>query len=119
MNNNINNNNIINNNHINNDENGSTDEEDLDNVDLMVRFQWALQKTGGRLFERAHSHTGVISTGSSLHFSDLPMEIILYILRWVVSADLDLRSLDQCSAVSKGFYICAKDYDIWKLACLK
>lgn len=93
------------------------DDTNLEGVDLMMRFQIHIQKSG-RLFQRATSlDKAVISTG--LHFSDLPMEVILYILRWVVSMDLDLRSLDQCSMVSKGFYICAKDEEIWKLACLK
>lgn len=91
------------------------DETNLDDVDLMLRFQLAVQRTG-RLFQRSGDRN-VIHTG--LHFSDLPMEIILYILKWVVSVDLDLRSLEQCSAVCKGFYICSKDHDIWRLACLR
>lgn len=89
--------------------------EDLDGVDLLERFQLAISKTG-RLFNRVND-ASVISTG--LHFSDLPLEIILYILRWVVSSELDMRSLEQLSTVSRGFYICAKDPEIWKLACLK
>lgn len=91
------------------------DETNLDGVDLMLRFQLAVQRSG-RLFQRSGDRN-VIHTG--LHFSDLPMEIILYILKWVVSVDLDLRSLEQCSAVCKGFYICSKDHDIWRLACLR
>lgn len=91
------------------------DETNLDDVDLMLRFQLAVQRTG-RLFQRPGDRN-VIQTG--LHFSDLPMEIILYILKWVVSVDLDLRSLEQCSEVCKGFYICSKDHDIWRLACLR
>lgn len=95
--------------------NDEDDESNLDDVDMMLRFQLAVQRTG-RLFQRSGDRN-VIHTG--LHFSDLPMEIVLYILKWVVSADLDLRSLEQCSAVCKGFYICSKDHDIWRLACLK
>lgn len=91
------------------------DDTNLDDVDLMFRFQLAVQRTG-RLFQRSGDRN-VIHT--SFHLSDLPMEIILYILKWVVSADLDLRSLEQCSAVCKGFYICSKDHDIWRLACLR
>lgn len=90
-------------------------DEDLDGVDLMERFQLAVGKSGC-LFNRA-GDSSVISTG--LHFSDLPLEIIFYILRWVVSSELDIRSLEQISKVSRGFYICAKDPEIWKLACLK
>lgn len=94
------------------------DDENLDGVDLMERFEIDIQKAG-RFFQRAINDTGIISTGSHFHISDLPVEIIFYILKWVVSSDLDLRSLDTCSAVSKGFYICAKDPDIWRLACVK
>lgn len=32
----------------------------------------------------------------------------MYIFRWVVSSDLDLRSLEQLSLVCRGFYICAR-----------
>lgn len=41
----------------------------------------------------------------------------MYILRWVVSDELDLRSLDQCALVCRGFYLCARDSYIWKSAC--
>lgn len=91
------------------------DDEDLDGVDLMERFQLACAKKGC-LFSRAGDAT-VITTGP--HFSDLPLEIILYILRWVVSSELDMRSLEQIAKVSRGFYVCAKDPEIWRLACLK
>uniref|UniRef100_A0A8C5MK97 F-box only protein n=1 Tax=Leptobrachium leishanense TaxID=445787 RepID=A0A8C5MK97_9ANUR len=56
---------------------------------------------------------------SQTHISVLPMEVLMYIFRWVVSSDLDLRSLEQLSLVCKGFYICARDPEIWRLACLK
>lgn len=47
----------------------------------------------------------------------MPAEVLLYILRWVVSGDLDMRSLDRCALVSRGFYIYARDPEIWRLAC--
>ncbi|XP_060019093.1 F-box only protein 9 isoform X2 [Lagenorhynchus albirostris] len=56
---------------------------------------------------------------SQTHISALPMEVLMYIFRWVVSSDLDLRSLEQLSQVCRGFYICARDPEIWRLACLK
>ncbi|NXN94532.1 FBX9 protein, partial [Rhinopomastus cyanomelas] len=52
-------------------------------------------------------------------FAVLPMEVLLYIFRWVVSSDLDLRSLEQLSLVCRGFYICARDPEIWHQVCLK
>lgn len=38
----------------------------------------------------------------------LPREILMYIFRWVVSSDLDMRALEQLSLVCRGFYICAR-----------
>lgn len=93
------------------------DAEDLQGVDLVARFQQSIVNGNGQLFE-SNTEKGVIST-ESLHISNLPVEIILHILRWVVSSNLDLRSLEQCSMVCKGFYICARDDDIWRLACQK
>ncbi|OWK13356.1 FBXO9 [Cervus elaphus hippelaphus] len=34
---------------------------------------------------------------SQTHISALPMEVLMYVFRWVVSSDLDLRSLEQLS----------------------
>ncbi|XP_054035927.1 F-box only protein 9 isoform X1 [Dryobates pubescens] len=56
---------------------------------------------------------------SQTHISALPMEVLMYIFRWVVSSDLDLRSLEQLSLVCRGFYICARDPEIWRQVCLK
>ncbi|XP_072912845.1 F-box only protein 9 isoform X6 [Hemitrygon akajei] len=53
------------------------------------------------------------------HISDIPFEILVYIFRWVVSSHLDLRSLEQLSMVCRAFYVCARDPEIWRLACLK
>lgn len=43
----------------------------------------------------------------------------MYIFRWVVSSDLDMRTLEQLSLVCRGFYICARDSDLWRSACLR
>lgn len=91
--------------------------EDLSSVDLVHRFQTSIENGNGNLFNR-DTAPGVILT-DGLHISCLPLEIILYILRWVVSSNLDLRSLEQCSIVCKGFYLCARDPEIWRLACFK
>lgn len=94
------------------------DDEDLSAVDLVERFQESLANGNGNLFHRANADSGVICT-DGLHIASLPTEIVLYILRWVVSGNLDLRSLEQCSMVSKGFYLLARDPEIWRLACFK
>lgn len=92
------------------------DDENLENVDLVLRFQNLLAKSR-KLFQRATGDRGLIVT--SAHFSDLPMEVILYILRWVVSSDLDLRSLERFGRVCRGFYLLVRDPDIWRRACVK
>lgn len=51
------------------------------------------------------------------HISAIPLELIMYIFKWVVSTELDMKSLEQLAQVCKGFYACARDSDIWKLAC--
>ncbi|KAK7930775.1 hypothetical protein WMY93_007170 [Mugilogobius chulae] len=53
------------------------------------------------------------------HISVLPREILMYIFRWVVSSELDMRALEQLSLVCRGFYICARDTEIWRTACFK
>ena len=55
----------------------------------------------------------------TLHISSLPFEVLIAILKWVVSSDLDLRSLELCSQVCRGFYLAARSNDIWKPVCLR
>lgn len=97
---------------------GNNDDEDLSAVDLVERFQASIANGNGHLFNRDNADTGVIVT-DGVHISSLPTEIVLHILRWVVSGNLDLRALEQCAMVSKGFYLLARDPEIWRLACFK
>lgn len=53
------------------------------------------------------------------HIGSLPSEVLNYILKWVVSSELDLASLERCSLVCRGFYLAARDEDIWRLVCSK
>ncbi|CAE1261157.1 FBXO9 [Acanthosepion pharaonis] len=53
------------------------------------------------------------------HISSLPVEVVMYIFKWVVSTELDTRSLEQLSQVCRGFYLCARDEELWKLVCTK
>uniref|UniRef100_A0A182QHS3 F-box domain-containing protein n=1 Tax=Anopheles farauti TaxID=69004 RepID=A0A182QHS3_9DIPT len=92
------------------------DEENLESVDLGLRFQ-TLMARSGKLFERASGDRLLIVT--TAHFSDLPMELILYILRWVVSNDLDMKSLERFASVCRGFYLLARDSEIWRHACMR
>lgn len=86
---------------------------------LYEKFQLDLRQDNsynGKMMASSRD-ASVLTTG--LHFSDLPPEIVMRILRWVVSAQLDMRSLEQCAAVCKGFYVYARDEEIWRLACTK
>ncbi|XP_015279470.1 PREDICTED: F-box only protein 9 isoform X2 [Gekko japonicus] len=89
-------------------------EDDSKMADLLSYFQqqFTLQESSIKLCQ---PELDVNQT----HISVLPMELLMYIFRWVVSSDLDLRSLEQLSLVCRGFYICARDPEIWRQACLK
>ncbi|XP_073991719.1 F-box only protein 9 isoform X2 [Rhodnius prolixus] len=94
------------------DDSAGPDEEfDPESTDLLTH----LQIVTSRQQALCHPHYATTST----HISALPMEIFLYILRWVVSADLDLRSLEMCAAVCRGFYVCCRDPEIWRIACTR
>ncbi|XP_061766299.1 F-box only protein 9 isoform X1 [Nerophis ophidion] len=85
---------------------------DGDIEDLIAYFEHQL--TLGNTFAKICSPEFEMS---QVHISALPREILMYIFRWVVSSDLDMRALEQLSLVCRGFYICARDSEIWRLAC--
>lgn len=84
-------------------------EDDLRGVDLVERFRFAL--SNGRQEE--------IDLNNGTHISKLQNDTVLRILKWVVSSALDSKSLEQCSMVSKDFYLCARDPELWELMCKK
>lgn len=95
--------------------------EPIEPIGLYEKFQRDLcseEIYGGKILICSRD-AGVVMTGRNLHISDLPPEIIMHILRWVVSSQLDMRSLEQFSAVCKGFYIYGRDEELWRLACVK
>jgi len=53
------------------------------------------------------------------HIAHLPFEVLNYILKWVVTPELDLLSLEACSQASRGFYLAARDDEVWRLICLR
>lgn len=88
--------------------------EEVDN--LAEIFQRDLSLENKAVCESAFG-AGTISTG--LHISCLPVEVFLLILKWLVSNDLDFKSLERFGRVCKGFYLLSRDQEIWKLACVK
>lgn len=93
------------------DEQENSDDEDDDNSDLFFKLSKIVSRNQRVCSPRFEQNT--------THISALPMEIVLYILRWVVSSELDLRSLEMFSRVCRGFYISARDAEIWRLACVR
>ena len=55
---------------------------------------------------------------SESHISCLPMEVLVLILKWVVSDQLDLRSLERCAEVCKGFYMASRAQELWRCVCM-
>jgi len=84
-----------------------TDGEETHRV--LTRLQ-SMTLTGGRFCQPATPQTGH-------HISRLPAEVLQLILRWVVTADLDIRSLEMFGLVCRGFYQLSRDPAIWKRIC--
>lgn len=94
------------------------DNDDSDETveDLIEAFQKELSLNNVGACEPSFA-PGTIS--SSRHISTLPVEVFLVIIKWLVSNDLDFKSLERFSRVCKGFYLLSRDQDVWKLACMK
>lgn len=87
-------------------------------MDFYKNFQnYVYSNYNGRLMQ-SDSNANVICT-QTMHISDLPSELIVHILSYVVSSHLDMRSLEQCAVVCKGLYICSRDEKLWRKACQK
>lgn len=54
---------------------------------------------------------------NTVHISDLPLELILKIFRYVIGEDLDLASLESLGLVCRSFYLLSKDQSIWRSVC--
>ena len=53
------------------------------------------------------------------HMGQLPSEVINHILKWVVSSELDFKSLERVSQVCRGLYVASRDDEIWRLISVK
>ncbi|KAJ8718841.1 hypothetical protein PYW07_016397 [Mythimna separata] len=89
----------------------SDDEDAVEGEDLLMRLQRILARRGV-LCEPEHQAKGA-------HISWLPYEVIMVILRWVVSAELDAAALERVAAVCRGLYVAAREPDIWRSLCVK
>lgn len=84
--------------------------------DLVECFQKQLSLENKPVCE---SNFGQGTIRTEKHISVLPMEILLLILKYVVSNDLDMKSLERFGRVCKGFFLLSRDPEIWRLACQK
>ncbi|XP_028173219.1 F-box only protein 9-like isoform X3 [Ostrinia furnacalis] len=89
----------------------SDDEGAVEGEDLLARLQRITARKAA-LIEPAFPAKGA-------HISWLPYEVILLVLRWVVSADCDAASLERVAGVCRGLYVAARDTDIWRSLCLR
>ena len=80
-------------------------------MDLVKQFSKSLSKSGKICVPNQQTSRG--------HISNLPIELIIYIFQWVLSTDLDIKSLETCAEVCRGFYIASRSSDIWRLICLQ
>ncbi|KAK4297788.1 hypothetical protein Pmani_029819 [Petrolisthes manimaculis] len=85
------------------------DQEELQ--DLVMRFQVLLASSPALCTPQYDQEAA--------HISCLPPEMLERIMHWVVGSDLDLRSLEQVSRVCHGFYLLARNPEIWHKACLR
>lgn len=100
------------------DENGNknppeADEEEPELANLTLKFARMRTNNPGPAIQAGASGS------QQTHIGQLPSEVLNYILKWVVSSELDLKSLEACSEVCRGFYVAARDEEIWRLICLK
>ncbi|CAH1635531.1 unnamed protein product [Spodoptera littoralis] len=86
------------------------DEEEIEGEDLLSKLRRILASKGALCEPELET--------TDAHISWLPYEVILEILRWVVSSELDVFSLDQVSNVCRGLYVAAREPDIWRSLCL-
>lgn len=98
---------------INLDDDNESDEI-VDNLIEVFQKELSLHNKGV-----CESNFGAGTISTSRHISSLPVEVFLVILKWLVSNDLDFKSLERFSQVCKGFYLLSRDQEAWKLACIK
>lgn len=89
-------------------------DESIDNLVEAFQQDLSLYNTGV-----CESNFGAGTISTSLHISSLPVEVFLVILKWLVSNDLDFKSLEKFGQVCKGFYLLSRDQEVWKIASMK
>ena len=93
------------------DANGNSRQESSENEQDLVNLisKFSKLKLDGNCSIKSEFETNIV------HIGQLPSEVLNYIIKWVVSSDLDLKSLENCSQVCRGFYLASRDDEIWRL----
>lgn len=95
-------------------ENKNNEDEELD--DLVESFSKHLALENSPVCQ-PNSSPDVIRT--SKHISCLPIEVFIHILKFVISNDLDMRSLERFGETCKGFFLLSRENELWRKACEK
>ena len=75
----------------------ATNEDEQDDMDSLYKQFQLITLVERRFCERN-------SPQAATHFSDLPMEVIVLIFKWVVSDHLDMRSLENLARVIRHHF---------------
>lgn len=87
------------------------DEEDIDLEDLILHLS-KMTADDATLCEPEFE-------SSATHIGILPVEVLITIMRWVISKELDILALERMALVCRGFYLCARDHTLWRHICQK
>jgi len=93
------------------DENDDDDEDDDDMSDLISRFT-RLTSGSAAVCDKKYEQ-------EATHLSCLPPEMLERIMCWLIGSDLDLQALEQIGIVCRGFYMVARNPELWHRACLR
>jgi len=110
---------VCTNNKNNQDDNGNVPREVGQSEDVSEEEIANLTYKFSKLFPSSQTSIRPELETNQTHIGQLPSEVINYILKWVVSSDLDFKSLESCSQVCRGLYVASRDDDIWRLVSLK
>ncbi|XP_059475965.1 F-box only protein 9 [Neocloeon triangulifer] len=91
------------------DDNANKQAEEVVFEDLPAKFSQIISQQGTVALPNTNPE--------GTHISRLPPELILLLLRWIVSSELDFRSWARFSEVCRGFYLAAHDNELWRLIC--
>lgn len=85
--------------------------DNQEEIDILERFSREIS------FPICEPASSANTIRTEMHISSLPAEIFLHILKFVVSNDLDMRSLERFGSTCKGFFLLSRENEIWLKAC--